>query len=133
MTRQTNLLMVVVAAVSFTLIGTNDAQARFRRGGGSDGGYGSYGSFGGGGSFGSGGSFGGLFSRRGNRDCCDGCYGDEGYGSAGGYGSNGGHGSHGSYGSHGGHYYREHDSGQAPPAPQMEPQVDENPASVDGA
>jgi hypothetical protein len=116
MFRPFTLTLALVAAIGLSMVFADQAQARHRRCGGSDGGSGSYGSHGG---FGGGGSSGGLFSsRRGDR-----C-GNESYGSAGG---------HGSCGSHGGSYYRgdeegrreygtsrrdrRFDPGEAPPAP----------------
>jgi hypothetical protein len=106
MTRRIGLTLIAIATTAIMLVDVNDAQARGRRGCGSNGGsWGSNGSWGGNGS--NGGSFGGFFRRR---HGSNGSWGSNGgHGSRGGWGSNGGHGSHGgSYhngcGSHGGAY-----------------------------
>jgi hypothetical protein len=144
MTRTLGWAGVALAVFGMSLVDAADAQARHRRGGGSDGGYGSNGgggSFGGNGSFGGGGSFGGhgsgggrggLFSRhRGGGGC--GCGEQVSYGSNGGNGSAGGHASHGGHGEYveGEEHVveygdRTYDPGQPPAAPEMRGDSDNN-------
>jgi hypothetical protein len=133
MTRTLGWACVALATLGISLVDASDAQARHRRGGGSDGGYGSNGgggSIGGNGSFGSNGgygsngssggrgSFGGRFSRRGGSN--GGCGSNGGYGSNGGNGSCGGHGAYAEGEEHVVEYGdRTYDPGEPPRAPEM--------------